>query len=556
MWLLVVNILLLPVILFSQEVSLSEQNAQFFGFFTLLPPILAIICAFLTRQVLFSLFVGIWSGTFLLSMQNGFQIWDIFQSFSAIPHLIIDSMANSANAGIILQVLTIGGLIAVIARNGGARAVAEIVASKAKTPRSAQLLSWFLGLFIFFDDYANCLITGPVMKTVTDKLKVSREKLAFIVDATAAPISGIVLISTWIGYELGVMKDAYTIAGYTDINVYNIFIETIPYRFYNIFILGFIVLIALLNRDFGPMLKAERNARHGIIDSSGDQSDQDTSLDPLPGIKMNPWNALIPILVLIGAAIIGFWVNGYNTLLADDPEALSNLSGYLLLIEVLGNADAGFVIFQAALFASFIAFFMSDITKTVSLFDSIKIWVNGAKALFASAVIILLLAWSMASVIKELGAHYYLTAALKEILNPKLLPTIIFILGFFISFSTGTAFGTMGILMPLTIPLAISLAPDMPAITVSSAGAVLTGAIVGDHCSPISDTTILSAVGADCALLDHVRTQMPYALLVMIISIVFGYLGTSFGLPVFLAYVLGFSSLTLVLLTVGKQPNL
>ncbi|MGL5720956.1 MAG: Na+/H+ antiporter NhaC family protein [Brevinema sp.] len=547
--------LVAPVFVFGQAKT-AQENAAIFSFWTILPPLLAIVLAFVTRQVLLSLFLGIWSGTLILSLGDGMVFSDIFTSFGRIPTLIISSMASSGNAAIILQVLTIGGLIAVIGRNGGAYAVAEAIASKAKNARSAQFLTWVLGLFIFFDDYANCLITGPVMRPVTDKLKISRAKLAFIVDATAAPISGVALISTWIGYELGVMSSGFELAGMADVNVYGVFLQTIPYRFYNIFILGMIVLIAWMGRDFGPMLTAEARARKGILnDDSELEFQKDSSLDTITGITLNIWNGLVPIFVLIFAAMIGFYYSGYQELVNSAPELLQTLSGSALLIEVLGNADAGFVIFNAALLATLSAFMMSSFTKTLTLKESIRIWLEGAKNLFANAVVILLLAWSISTVIKELGTHIFLADTLKGILNPQLLPSLIFTLGLLISFSTGTSYGTMGILMPLTIPLAVSLAPGNQVVLISSIGAVLTGAIVGDHCSPISDTTILSSVGAECSLLEHTRTQLPYGMFIFAVSLLFGYLATAFGLPVLLAYAIGFTVICSVLLFVGKKPE-
>ncbi|MGL5254401.1 MAG: Na+/H+ antiporter NhaC family protein [Brevinema sp.] len=547
--------LVAPIVVFGQART-AQENADFFSFWTILPPLLAILLAFITRQVLLSLFMGIWAGTLILSFSDGISILDIFTSFGRIPTLIISSMASSGNAAIILQVLTIGGLIAVIGRNGGAYAVAEAIASKAKTARSAQFLTWFLGLFIFFDDYANCLITGPVMRPVTDKLKISRAKLAFIVDATAAPISGIALISTWIGYELGVMTNGFELAGLTDVNVYGIFLQTIPYRFYNIFILGMIVLIGWMNRDFGPMLAAEARARKGILnDDTEIEFHKDSSLDAIKDIPLNIWNGLVPIFTLIFAAMIGFYYSGYQELASSSPELLQTLKGSSLLVEILGNADAGFVIFNAALLATLSAFVMSSLTKTLTLKQSIKIWLEGAKNLFANAVVILLLAWSISMVIKELGTHVFLADALRGILNPLLLPGLIFTLGLLISFSTGTSYGTMGILMPLTIPLAVSLAPENHVVLVSSIGAVLTGAIVGDHCSPISDTTILSSVGAECSLIEHTRTQLPYGMFIFAVSLLFGYLATAFGLPVMFSYIIGFAVICGVLLFVGKNPQ-
>jgi len=245
---------------FAAEVDPAQLNADKFGFLTLLPPLIAIVLAFVTKNVVLSLSLGVFSGTFLLQLQGKNIFGAILNGFLDIINKVLGSLSDPWNAGIILQCMTIGGLIALVSKMGGAKAVAESLAKRAKSPTSAQIITWFLGLLVFFDDYANSLIVGPIMRPVSDKMKISREKQAFIVDSTAAPVSGIALISTWVGYEISLIKDAYTTIG-QDVNAYGVFIDTIPYRFYNILILVFIVASAIMLRDYGPMLKAEVRAR-------------------------------------------------------------------------------------------------------------------------------------------------------------------------------------------------------------------------------------------------------------------------------------------------------
>lgn len=548
----IVLVLSIPSLIFGLS---PQEMAQQLGIWTLLPPFLAVMLAFLTKHVILSLFVGIWIGALLLVSADGFSFYSFIQSFTMISKTIVSSINSSFSAGIIMQVVTIGGLIALIGRNGGARAVASLIASKAKTPRSAQLMTWILGLFIFFDDYANALIAGSVMRPVTDKLKISREKLAFIVDSTAAPVAAIALISTWIGFELSTMRDAYDIIGQSDVNVYAVFLKTIPYRFYNIFMLGFVVIIALMNRDFGPMLKAEQNARNGIINNAHTMQEGGDALDPLPHVKLNIWNALIPLATLIVVSILGFWNEGYQSLMQKNADIFNKLQGYDLIIEILGASSASFVIFQAALAATIVAFIMSAATKTINFFDAFQIWLNGAKNLFGTAVLTLILAWSISSIIKALGTNFFLVEFLKDVVNPALLPMFTFIIGMLVSFSTGTSYGTMGILMPLAIPLASSLSNGADIIVIATAGAALTGAVFGDHCSPISDSTILSSAGAGCSLVDHTKTQLPYALLVGFVSIMLGYLMIAFGFPILVSYILGFLLLISILYVYGKNPS-
>jgi len=534
-----------------------------FGILSILPPLLAIVLAFITKNVVLSLFLGIFSGTFLLNIQNGF-FKGISGSFTDIIRKIIESMSDSWNAGIILQVLTIGGLVALVSKMGGARAIAEALAKRAKTPRSTQIVTWFMGLLIFFDDYANALIVGPIMRPISDKMKISREKLAFIIDATAAPIAGIALISTWIGYEISLIKDAYEIIGITNINAYGIFIETIPYRFYNILMLVFVVASAIMLKEFGPMLKAENRARTtGEVmahNNKPEESAESTAMEPKEGIKFNIWNAIIPIGVLMVSSFIGFYYNGLSGLDAEVLERIHRapLSFYAIR-ETFGASDASIVLFEAALLASIVAIAMGVQQKIFKLSEAIDTWVHGMKSLVITGVI-LLLAWSLSSVIKDLGTSTYLVSMLSDTVPKFLLPSIIFTLASIIAFSTGTSYGTMGILMPLAIPLANAIGSnaglignDLHSYIVVSVGAVLTGAIFGDHCSPISDTTILSSMGAGCDHVDHVKTQLIYAIAIAILSILFGYLPAGLGLPVYIILPIGIISVFALLKIFGKD---
>jgi len=476
---------------------------------------------------------------------------------------MVGSLADSWNAGIILQVLTIGGMIAIITKMGGPRAIAQKLAARAKSPVSAQIYTWIMGFFIFFDDYANSLIVGPIMRPVTDKLKVSREKLAFIIDSTAAPIAGLALISTWVGYELSLIKDAYTLLGQPDINAFGVFVETLPYRFYNILMLGFVFYSAYSLREFGPMHKAATRAyKTGQVsnpDSKNLLTEENAMMLPKEGIKYSMANAIIPIFTLIIAAVIGFYMNGKAAL---DEELLlavnSDPYSFASIRDCFGAADASVVIFQAALFASLVAIGMGLKQKVFTLQEAIETWVFGVKSLVITAVI-LILAWSISAVMKELGTAIYIVSILAETTPQVILPSAIFILGSIISFSTGTSYGTMGILMPLAIPLASAVGihtglegDDLHSYIVLNIGAVLTGAIFGDHCSPISDTSILSSMGASCDHMDHVSTQLYYAIFVGIIAIVFGYIPASFGVSAYILLPLGMLAIALFIRFYGK----
>lgn len=548
--------LMSTVMAFAEEVDIAQVNADKYGFLTLIPPIVAIVLAFVTKNVVVSLALGILSGGIILNFA-GFNIfYTIVQAFLDLVNRAVGSLADPWNAGIILQVLAIGGVINLVSKMGGAKAIAEALSKKAKSARSAQIITWFAGLLVFFDDYANSLIIGPMMRPVTDGMKISRERLAFIIDATAAPVAGIAIISTWIGLEVGLIGDAFNSIG-VDQNAFGVFLSTIPFRFYNILILAFIVITALLLKDFGPMRKCELQARRGgQVLEDGDKLNEQISkehddLEPLEGVTPSVWNAIIPIGTLIIAALIAFYYSGYTAIMGSEDAATIALMqnspiSFAAIREAFSNSDASVALFQSALFAGIVAMAMGVAKKMFTVAQGIEIWIDGMKTLLITCVI-LICAWSLSSVIKELGTAKFLINYLSGSIPAFTLPSIIFVLGAIISFATGTSYGTMGILMPLAIPLAYSINPDMSYVIVSTS-AVLTGAIFGDHCSPISDTTILSSMGAGCDHIEHVRTQIPYSLFIAVITIVFGYIPAGFGLPVYVVL-----PLALVAVFVGVQ---
>lgn len=553
--------LFLPVLMFADP----AKNAELFGIFTLIPPVVAIALAFLTKDVILSLFIGVFSGTYLISvMDNGIFV-SFVKGFVDIVKRIVASMADSWNAGIILQVLCIGGVVALVTKMGGTKAVALWLSKRAKTGISAQISTWLMGLFVFFDDYANALIVGPIMRPITDKFKVSREKLAFIIDATAAPIAGIAIISTWVGLEISLIKNGYELIGITDINAFGIFVETIPYRFYNLFMLVFVVCTAVMGREYGSMLLAERRALSGQLHSSKSRmiDIEDKTLEPKEGIKLQTTNAIIPILVLIIGAFVSFYFSGLGSLEGEAlQKALANPFTFETLRETYGAADASVALFQSALLATIVAIFIGVYRKIFGVKEAIETWVKGWKTMIVT-IVILLLAWSLSSVIKELGTSRYLVDMLSNSTPKFILPATIFILGSFISFSTGTSYGTMGILMPLAIPLANAVGVNsglegdaLHAYMIINISAVLTGAIFGDHCSPISDTTILSSMGAGCNHIDHVRTQMTYALSVSAISILLGYIPAALGLSVWFVLPIGILAVVLTVRFVGQKVKI
>ncbi len=563
-------ILLLPLMLYANS---AEENAQLFGFFTLMPPLVAILLSFITKDVVLSLFIGALSGTFMLGLEKHSVFYALTSGFSAFVSRAVNSVADPTNAGILLQILTIGGVIALVTKTGGTKAIAVWFANKAKKARDSQFVAWLMGIVIFFDDYANSFIVGPIMRPLTDKFKVSREKLAFIVDSTAAPVAGMAVISTWIGFELSVIKSGYDLIDENSfshlhlaresVSAFDVFIQSLPYRFYNIFMLIFVLLTIYIGREFGPMLKAELRSRkeQDFKEESLNDSYEDAFLEPDENTPLYYSNALVPLAILIIFSFVGFYFSGYGNIENESLRSQINDSplSLLALRETFSHANTAIVLFQSALLASIVALVMGAYRKIFSIKNGIVIWTHGWRMMVIT-VIILVCAWSLSSVIKDLGTSIYLVNLLSDTTPVYLLPSAVFILASIISLSSGTSYGTMGILMPLAIPLSIGVGvfnelsgANLHHYMVINISAVLTGAVFGDHCSPISDTTILSSMVSRCDLLAHVKTQAPYAFSVCVISILFGYLPVTLGLNVWFSLLLGILAMTLTLYIFGKK---
>ncbi|MBQ2555130.1 MAG: hypothetical protein II561_01125 [Thermoguttaceae bacterium] len=592
-------LLILLALIAATCTSLQAPGAGFWstsGIWSVLPPLVAILLAVATRNVVVSLLVGLFSAAYLMALQKyGAPGSAALHTFNIASAKMLEVVAKPGNAGILLQCGAIGGLVALLAASGGIRAVAELFVKLARGPASSQIVTWILGIFIFFDDYANVQIRGPIVRPITDRNRVSREKLSFILDATAAPIAGIALISTWIGTELTYIESGLTDAGLdTTYQAYGLFVSSIPYRFYNLLMLAFILLSAWTLRDFGAMYKAEVLARKGYLrdmnlnlvtveEAMNGASDglavDDATADAIDGVgaekdgdykegrgvnKKRPTSnlvsalfALVPLLVLVFAAFGFFYTSGRAAILesgdAGKIAAIEHISASSVR-DILGAADAAISIFQAALLAGIVAFIMSVLSKRTSASEAVGAWLNGVKSLVFTFVI-LILAWSLASCIGKdgLGTAKFLVGALSNETPAFLLPSLIFVLAAIVSFSTGTSYGTMAIITPLAIPFANALAPGDYSYLVVCTSAVLTGAIFGDHSSPISDTTILSATSARCGMLEHVGTQLEYALWVGAVAVLFGFLPVGCGLSIKLALPLALLATFALLMIRGKR---
>jgi Na+/H+ antiporter NhaC len=532
-----------------------------FGWISLAPPLLAILLALALRQVYLALLGGVWLGAWIVS--GGGIGGLLVGALRTFDRYIVGALADSDHVAIILFSLMLGGMVGVMSRSGGTTGLVNALSRKATNSGRGQLVTWVLGVAVFFDDYANTLVVGNTMRPITDKLKISREKLAYIVDSTAAPVAAIALLSTWIGYEISLIGDALAKSG-SDLDPYTVFLQSIPYNFYPLLALAFGLMIAGSRRDFGPMLKAERRARQGELLRKGAQplSDFDShGLLPVEGKPQRWTNAVIPLAVVLNATFIGQWFTG-RAAMAEAGHALTGTSFFKLGLEGIGTVFSEGNSFHALLWAaalgSLVAISMATGRGVLKLQESLDAWLHGIKSMLP-AMIILVLAWAIASVCKDLDTAGFVTSLLSDRLNPNLLPGLMFLCGALIAFSTGTSWATMGILLPLAVPIAFGVTAaagfgDAAAhqVFLATTSAVLAGAIFGDHCSPISDTTVMSSMSSGCDHVDHVRTQLPYALTVAVAALVTGYLPVAAGLPVWAGLLLGVAALGAVVRFVGK----
>jgi Na+/H+ antiporter NhaC len=512
------------------------------GWFSILPPLLAIVLALLFREVVTALFAGVWLGALAVA---GFD--PIAGTGRLIDTFVVPAIADADHASIIVFSLLLGGMVGIIARNGGTLGIVEAVAPFASTPRRGKLATWAAGMAIFFDDYANTLIVGNTMRPITDRLKISREKLAYLVDSTAAPVAALVPISTWVGYEISLIGDGFAIAAQQNpagadallaLSPFSVFMETIPYLFYPLLALAFVVLTSAMDRDFGAMVDAERRASSGGgLFRPGAALAVDTSselMEPKDGVAHKWWNAGLPVLTVVAVVLVGLYTSGRTSV---GPEAA--------LREVFGAADPFATLLWGSLAGVLVAIAISIGQRLLTLSECVEAVVGGMRAMMI-AMLILVLAWSLGAITEAIGTSSFLALLLTDRVAIEVLPVIVFATSAAMAFATGTSWGTMAIMLPVVIPLMVTLggpdvypgAPNAP-VLLGGIASVLAGSIFGDHCSPISDTTVLSSTASACDHVDHVRTQLPYALLVGVVGMAVGNVGTAYGLPVWVALLLG-----------------
>ena len=516
------------------------------GWISIAPPLLAIFIALLLRNVIPALIAGIWFGAAAL---NSFTPLGIFQGLlDGFQIYVVRALSNQDHAAIILFSMMIGGMVGIITRNGGMNSIVMLLVSRAKTAVGGQLSVWLMGLMIFFDDYSNTLVVGNTARPLTDHLKISREKLAYIVDSTAAPVVCIALITTWIGYEVGLIDQA--LKGIPELTepAYTVFLRSIPYNFYPILAIVFVYTVARTGKDMGPMYYAEVRARQGQVSPVNSQDTpaiQGDNLEPKAGVKMRAVNAFIPILVLILSLLMGLYITG-------EGDSMT---------EIIGSANSYKAMLWASLLGAMTAAIMTISQRILTTHETVDAWFGGVRAMLF-AMIVLILAWALSDISLALHTADYLVSILADSLPAELVPVTVFVLSAITAFTTGTSWGTLGILMPLVIPLCwavmqvngVADAEHMH-ILYSAIACNLAGAVWGDHCSPISDTTVLSSMASGCDHIEHVRTQMPYAMLVGMVAIAVGTIPTAYGVSPIISILIGSGILVGILNFFGRRAE-
>ena len=530
------------------------------GGLSLLPPLVAILFAFFFRKIGLALFAGI--------MLSGLMV-ENFDVLAGLKRASVDYLFATATDPLNLYVyaftVALIGMVNVSIAMGGMQGIVLVLGRWAQGARSTQLATALMGLAVFFDDYANSVVVGGSARPLTDAARVSREKLAYIVDSTAAPIAGLAVVSTWIGVEAMTFHEALEVMGPREgiaTSGYAFFLQALPYRFYCLFAIALVFLVGALGRDFGPMLRAERMARlgrGGAPDLAAPQ-EQGSSVEPREGVAPRWFNGVIPVAVTLAVTLFGSIAVGMDAL----SEAGRDVAWFSLtdLGDAFVEASSGDTTFAMLWWGAFAgsvsAFALAIGQRLLTWRESVSAWSRGVLAMLP-AVGILVLAMSIRGGVDDLMAAQVVISLLGDV-SPMVLPLFIFLISGGIAFATGTSFATMLLVVPVALPLAAGLTdghPDQTLLLIMVGASVLDGAIFGDHCSPISDTTVMSSVSSGCELVAHVRTQIPYALLAMFVAAMVGYLlvAWSGGTLFWLTYPLGGMMLFVALRWVGESPE-
>lgn len=543
--------------------------------YSIVPPVLAIVLAFLTRHVLPSLGIAIIAGSLLNHVPKApLSVAAWFEGFRTAATHVTATVTDTTYLQILAFIPPIFVMIEILIASGGFRGIIVWLLRWIKGSKSAQAATALMGILCFIDDYTNAIVVGSMMQPITDRFRVSREKLAFIVDATSAPIAGLAVISTWIAFEVGLLRDIGGTLGVGK-SGYAMFFDALSFRFYCLLMIVFVFVHILMGRDFGPMKAAQERAQaEGPPDEDRKQKAKgpDLSTDK-PGRAIN---ALVPLVGLVLFHLTGLWFDGTAKLRNDmqqwqaqgltavadgiqaepvDIETLSPVS-WVYWREVIGHAEnTPLVLAYASLFGLTLALVFSQLFGSLRREVIIQCFKRGIRRAVLPFVI-LILAWSLKNCCDALRTGEFLTTILAGRVPSYLFPPILFIVASVTSFATGTSYGTMAILMPTAIPIAFAIDGDAYGLTTMiSLGAVLDGAIFGDHCSPISDTTIMSSIASSCSLIDHVRTQLPYSLFVAALALLCAYVPSSLGLAPGWSMLLAVTVMVCILIALTRRKR-
>lgn len=523
---------------------------------SILPPLCAILLALFFHRVLLGLASAIFLGAVL-----HFEGHIPGRLFDGAKNYYWASIADEFNLYVVGFTCALVGMVIVATRAGGSQGLIDLITRIADSARSTRIATALMGLAIFFDDYANTIVVGTTVRPMSDRWRISREKLAYIVDSTAAPVAGLALISTWIAFEVGILDTLIDQVG-LELNAgqavsgYSLFATMVPLRFYCIFCLLFVFVGAISSRDFGPMWKAEQRAAltgEVLAPTARPLTSRNISeILPEPGIKHRWYFAVLPVLVVIISVLVGMLWTGRGEV--EEQGLAFSVFSFDTWQHAFGAADSGPVLFFAALLGSAVVIALAVGSRTLGLITAIVTWLRGLPAM-ALAISILVSAWAIQSVCSDLGTNVFLVSAIGDSVPPLLFPVLTFALAAGVAFATGTSWGTMGILLPIILPWAwnmVQAGDGSVVLVLLSSAAVLDGAIMGDHCSPISDTTVMSSMASSCDHVDHVRTQMPYALTCMGVAAL-AYLGAAAGVSWWVVMIGGLALIVTIFMVVGKR---
>lgn len=525
----------------------TENATPYAGtWLSVVPPLLAIVIALAFKQVIPALFTGLVFGVWLI---GGLTIESLFTApLKSLEVYAVKALADDGHVSIILFSFMIGGMVGITSRNGGMQGIVNLIIRWANSVKRACLATIAMGMSIFFDDYANTLVVGNTMRPVTDKMKISREKLAYLVDSTAAPIACLAFVTTWIGFQVGLIDEAMKAIGYTEEGGYAVFLQTIPYSFYPILAFLLTIMVAVTGKDIGPMYQAELRARAGEVAPPTEERHSDEEILPVENKPQRALNAIIPFATMILVVLYGLYITGVN------PE-VQNQS----IRDIIGSSDSYKALLWGTMSGVLIAAILSVVQGILTLQQTVNAWLKGIKPMIL-AMVILTLAWALSAVSEQLQTSQYISSLIENSLSVHWLPILTFLLAALTAFATGSSWGAMGILIPLIIPIGWNMLTAQHGIDSSyfyiiyiTIASILAGAVWGDHCSPISDTTILSSMASGCDHIEHVRTQIPYAFLAGGFAMIVGIIPASFGLSPWLAILLSAIAMFIALMWKGKE---